>query len=180
MEKIKLGTIWLDACSGCHMSFLDMDERLVDLADKIEIVYGPLVDAKEIPEDVDVFLVSGSISTDDEMEKVRKVRANSQLVASFGDCAVTGNLPSMRNPVGAKEALQEVYAVEGVECCELPGLGIDTPLPRLLKRVRPVHEVIEVDQYIQGCPPEADLIHFIVSEMIQGRVPRRGVRTHFG
>ncbi len=180
MEKVKIGTIWLDACSGCHMSMLDMDERLLELSERIEMVYGPLVDYKTIPENVDVFLVSGSVSTDKEMDYVKKIRENTKIVASFGDCAVTGNLPSMRNPVGTRDILQEVYSQEGNPCSQLPGMSEDTPLPRLLKRARPVHEVIEVDQFIQGCPPHADLIHLIVSELLEGRTPRRGIRTMFG
>ncbi len=181
MDKVKLGTIWLDACSGCHMSLLDLDERLVGLADRIEMVYGPLVDAKEIPSETDVFLITGSVSTDKEIEKVRAIRQSSRIVAAFGDCAVTGNVPSMRNYEGAKAALNKAYCTEESGCRDIPGLGgSGTALPRLLERVRPVHEVIDVDQYIQGCPPGADLIHMILGELLEGRTPRRGIRTHFG
>jgi NAD-reducing hydrogenase small subunit len=158
------------------MSFLDIDERILELADKIEMVYGPLVDAKEIPEDIDLFLISGSVSTDKELEEVREIRNNSRFVASFGDCAVTGNLPSMRNARGAEEALEHAYVTTVDDNGELPGQNI----PHLLKRARPVHEVIQVDEFIQGCPPDADLIHLIVSEMVEGRMPRRGIRTTFG
>ena len=181
MEKVKIGTTWLDACSGCHMSLLDMDEELLTIAEKIEMVYGPLVDAKEIPDEVDVFLVSGSVSTQEEMEKAVEIRKKSHLVASLGDCAITGNVPSMRNQVGAREALHGVYGDEGVSCEEIPGLGGDKDsVPSLLKRVRPLHEVVEVDEFIQGCPPGAELINLILGELLAGRAPRRGVRTHFG
>lgn len=177
MDKVRVGTTWLDACSGCHMSFLDMDERILDIADQIEMVYGPLVDAKEIPDNVDVFLISGSVSTNEEVEEVKEIRENSTIVAALGDCAVTGNLPSMRNWQGAEPALEHAYReTTNTENPEIPREDI----PHLLKRVRPVHEVIEVDEFIQGCPPNADLIFLIVSEMLQGRVPRRGIRTKFG
>lgn len=177
MSKVRVGTTWLDACSGCHMSFLDIDERILELAPKIEMVYGPLVDAKEIPEDVDLFLISGSVSTDKELQEVREIRENSQYVASFGDCAVTGNLPSMRNARGPENVLQHAYRdTADIAGEEMPGESI----PHLLKRARPVHEVITIDEYIQGCPPDADLIYLIVSEMVEGRMPRRGIRTNFG
>lgn len=177
MSKVRVGTTWLDACSGCHMSFLDMDERLLELADKIEVVYGPLVDAKEIPENVDLFLISGSVSNNEELKEVKEIREHSRFVASFGDCAVTGNLPSMRNGKGPEVALEHAY----VDTADVPAETVPhEDVPSLLKRVRPVHEVIEVDEYIQGCPPNADLIHLIVGEMVEGRMPRRGIRTTFG
>ncbi len=180
MDKVKVGTIWLDACSGCHMSLLDMDEKLVAIADKIEMVYGPLVDSKNIPEGTDVFLVTGSVSTNEELEKALEIREKSRIVASLGDCAVTGNVPSMRNSAGAKEALQAAYARGEKPEEKMPGLPGNSTLPVLLKRVRPLHEVIEVDEFIQGCPPGADLINLMLGELLEGRTPRHGVRTHFG
>ena len=176
MDKVRVGTTWLDACSGCHMSFLDIDDRILELADRIDMVYGPLVDAKEIPEEVDLFLISGSVSTDQEIEEVREIRDNSRIVASLGDCAVTSNVPAMRNAKGPEVALEHAYE----ETADVQNTIPHQDIPHLLKRARPVHEVIEVDEYIQGCPPNADLIFLILSEMIEGRIPRRGIRTKFG
>jgi NAD-reducing hydrogenase small subunit len=176
MDKIRVGTIWLDACSGCHMSFLDMDEYLLDLHEKITVVYGPLVDSKTIPDNVDLFLVSGSVSTDEDIKKAKEIRKSARYVVSLGDCAVTGNVPSMRNLVNTEDALKHAYE-ETADCQpQLPKEDI----PRLLKRVRPLHEVIKVDEYIQGCPPSADLLHIIISELVEGRIPGRGIRTKFG
>src|SRR5208283_2983519 len=98
--KVRLATAWLDGCSGCHMSFLDMDQRLLDLAPSIDLVYSPLVDIKEFPPDVDVTLVEGSVSTNEDIERIRKIRSRTKLLISLGDCAVTGNVPAMRNPFG--------------------------------------------------------------------------------
>ena len=98
MSKARVATLWLDGCSGCHMSLLDMDERLLELAGKIDVVFSPLVDQKEFPENVDVALVEGAVSSDEDLEKIQKVRARSRLLVSLGDCAVTANIPSMRNP----------------------------------------------------------------------------------
>ena len=100
MRKPKLATIWLDGCSGCHMSFLDMDERLLELAARADLVYGCLVDAKEFPEGVDITLVEGAVSSDDDLRKIREVRERTRIVVSLGDCAVTSNVPGMRNPFG--------------------------------------------------------------------------------
>src|SRR5207342_634376 len=107
--KVKVATIWLDGCSGCHMSFLDMDERLIDLADKIDLVYSPLVDAKEFPADVDVTLVEGSVSTTEELEKIRRIRERTKILVALGDCAVTGNVPSMRNWFDTKAVCDRAY-----------------------------------------------------------------------
>ena len=105
MSKARVATLWLDGCSGCHMSLLDMDERLLDLAGKIDVVFSPLVDQKEFPENVDVALVEGAVSSDEDLEKIRKVRARSRLLVSLGDCAVTANIPSMRNPFKVQDVL---------------------------------------------------------------------------
>ena len=100
MSKLKIATIWLDGCSGCHMSFLDMDERLIGILEAADLVYSPLVDAKEFPDDVDITLVEGAVSTTDDLKKLRKAREHSKLLVALGDCAVTGNVPSMRNTFG--------------------------------------------------------------------------------
>ena len=109
-DRKKLATIWLDGCSGCHMSFLDMDERLLQLADQVDLVYSPLVDNKHFPEDVDITLVEGAVSNEDDLTKILKVRARTAVLISFGDCAVTANVPSMRNPIGVKAILDRVSA----------------------------------------------------------------------
>ena len=107
--KARIATVWLDGCSGCHMSLLDMDQRLLELADKIELVYSPLVDAKEFPENVDVTLVEGSISNEENLEQIRRIRERTKILVSLGDCAVTGNVPSMRNAFSEDQVLQSAY-----------------------------------------------------------------------
>src|SRR5436305_6551169 len=97
MSKKKLATVWLDGCSGCHMSFLDMDERLLELAEQADLVYSPLVDRKDFPDSVDIALVEGSVSNEDDLTKIKKVRAHTRILVSLGDCAVTSNVPGMRN-----------------------------------------------------------------------------------
>ena len=174
--KVKLATVWLDGCSGCHMSFLDMDERLIALAEKVELVYSPLVDAKEFPPDVDVTLVEGAVATDEDEHKIRRIRARTKLLVSLGDCAVTGNVPSMRNPFGAAAVYDRAYR----ENVDLHPIVPRQHLPVLLEQVKPVHEVVRVDIFIPGCPPPADVIHYVVSELLEGRRPDVGALTRFG
>ena len=105
MNKMKLATVWLDGCSGCHMSFLDMDERLIELAGKVDLVYSPLVDNKEFPPDVDITLVEGAVSSEEDLHKIQAIRQRTKTLISLGDCAVTANVPAMRNPFTVQSSL---------------------------------------------------------------------------
>jgi NAD-reducing hydrogenase small subunit len=171
-----LATIWLDGCSGCHMSFLDLDERLLELTAQMELVYSPLVDRKDFPEHVDVTLVEGSVSSEEDWHKIKLVRAHTQTLVSLGDCAVTGNVPSLRNPIGVAAVEQRVYLENDLLNPAIP----DQVVPKLLPFVRPVHAVVKVDLYVPGCPPSADTIYFALSEVLAGRTPDLNDRTRFG
>ncbi len=175
-QKIKLATVWLDGCSGCHMSFLDMDERLLELAEKIEVVYSPLVDAKEFPEGVDITLVEGAVSTEEDLHKIQLIRKRTKILVAFGDCAVTGNVPAMRNRFRIKEVMQRVYEQNATQNHKPPVDGITALLPR----VRPVHEVVKVDIHLPGCPPRVDAIYFVLTELLEGRIPDVTAVTRFG
>jgi NAD-reducing hydrogenase small subunit len=176
VSKLRLATVWLDGCSGCHMSFLDMDERLLDLADKVDLVYSPLVDVKIFPEDVDITLVEGAVSSEEDLLKIQTIRARSKTLISLGDCAVTANVPSMRNPFGVKAVCDRAYRENATLDAGIP----DQEIPPLLDRVRPVHEVVAVDLFVPGCPPAADVIFYVLTELLEGRTPELSARTRFG
>jgi NAD-reducing hydrogenase small subunit len=176
MSKKKLATVWLDGCSGCHMSFLDMDERLIELTDKLDLVYSPLIDAKEYPTEVDIALIEGAISSEEDLHKIRMIRGRTKILVSFGDCAVTANVPAMRNPF----PLESVYDRAYRETATLEPQYPDQVIPRLLAYARPVHEVVSVDVYIPGCPPSADVIYYALTELLQGKIPELSSKTRFG
>jgi len=175
-RKITIATAWLDGCSGCHMSFLDMDQRLVDLAEKIEIVYSPLVDTKELPVDVDVGILEGSVSNDEDLHKAKLFRERCKLLISLGDCAVNGNVPAMRNPFNLQDVYDRAYRENVTLNPQIPTVDV----PALLDQVKPVHGVVPVDVFVPGCPPEADAIYHVLSELIAGRMPDPSQVTRFG
>lgn len=176
MSKVRLATTWLDGCSGCHMSLLDTDERLLELLEKATVVYSPLVDAKEFPENVDVTLVEGAISSDEDLEKIHLIRKRTRILVAFGDCAISGNVPAMRNPHGPDAVLRRAYLENADAQAQIPG----TELPVLLQRVRPINEEVDVDYVLPGCPPSADLIFHVLRELCEGRVPELAGRFRFG
>jgi len=174
--KARIATVWLDGCSGCHMSLLDMDQRLLELSDRIELVYSPLVDTKQFPENVDVTLVEGSISNEENLEQIRRIRERTKILVSLGDCAVTGNVPSMRNAFSKDQVLQSAYS--GNQNPDIKTQFKD--VPTLLSTVTPVHSAVRVDVFVPGCPPSADVIHYTITELLEGRIPDLTSLTRFG
>jgi NAD-reducing hydrogenase small subunit len=180
MAKLRLATVWLAGCSGCHMSFLDLDEWLIDLAGRVDLVYSPVADVKKYPENVDLVLVEGAVANDENLAMIRTVRQNTRVLVSFGDCAVTGNVTALRNPLGsALEVLRPVYLEHGDLNARIP----EEPqiVPVLLDRVHPVHAVVAVDYYLPGCPPPAPRIRAVVEALLDGREPvLEGADRRFG
>jgi len=163
-QKIRLATVWLGGCSGCHMSLLDLDEALIDLLGYVDLVYGPLVDTKEYPDAVDICLVEGAVTNVENLELARRIRTNTRTVVSFGDCAVTGNVTSMRNRIPVSDLLNAVYheasAPIGAEALKV--------LPALLKKVIPLHQAIKVDLFLPGCPPDPERIAAVFKALVTG------------
>ena len=176
MSKARVATVWLDGCSGCHMSLLDMDEKIITLASLIEMVYSPTVDMKQFPENVDVCLVEGAASSDEDIHKLKIIRKNTKCVVALGDCAVTGNVPSMRNMYKTEEILNRAYVENAVLQQQHPKIGV----PVLQARCRPIHEIVKVDVFVPGCPPPADAIYNCVADLLAGKTPDTSAATRFG
>ncbi|MEM8804848.1 MAG: oxidoreductase [Cyanobacteria bacterium P01_G01_bin.38] len=168
MNRIKLATVWLGGCSGCHMSFLDLDDWLLELARQVELVYSPLADVKIYPEGVDMALVEGAIANQDHLNIIRQVRARTKYLIAFGDCAVTGNVTALRNPLGrAEPVLNRAY----LEADTQPQLPQSDLIPSLLDQVMSIHQWVSVDCYLPGCPPNATRIRAVLEPLLMGKEP---------
>jgi NAD-reducing hydrogenase small subunit len=168
-RKLKLATCSLAGCFGCHMSLLDIDERLFDLLEHVEFDRSPFNDVKQIGH-CDVGLVEGGVSNAENMHVLRAFRGNCGILVAVGSCAITGGVPAMRNNVDLWDCFQEVYQYEaGTEGRLIPN---DRELPLPFDKVRPVYELVRVDHFLPGCPPSADTIWTLLTDLLNGRIPR--------
>ena len=169
MPKPIVATANLTGCFGCHMSLLDIDDRLLELIELVDFSKSPIDDIKEFSEPVDIGLIEGGCSTDENVEVLRSFRKNCKVLIAVGECALTGGIPSMRNLVPLKECLDEAFlngptVVDGV----IPN---DPDLPMLLDRVYPCHEVVKIDYFLPGCPPGADVFWAALTSLLKGEEP---------
>ena len=159
MKPVRLATVWLSGCSGCHMSLLNLHGGLLDLLAGADLVYSPLMDCKEYPEGVDIVLVEGAVGTVDNREMALLIRSRTRQVISLGDCACYGNVSALRNPAGREQTLGTVY-------------GRTQPSPAadfLEQQVLPLHQIIAVDAFIPGCPPEPEQIRTALLRLLPPR-----------
>jgi NAD-reducing hydrogenase small subunit len=177
-DKVDLATVWLTGCAGCHMSFLDQDELLLDIAKVVNLVYSPLMDTKVFPDKVDMTLVEGAVANDEQLEMIKQVRESTKTLVAMGDCAVTGNVTGLRNTLeNNKEAVLNRAYIELVDV----NAGIPSEdVPQLLENAYALHEVVKVDYFIPGCPPSASLINYVITELLSGREPDMEGRSKFG
>ena len=170
MAKVTVATDWLDVCSGCHMSLLDIDERIVQLLDAVQLTSSPITDLKEPPkEGVDVGILTGAVSNTEQEHVTKRMRERCKILIALGDCATFGGICTMRNYWSAEDVLKYGY-VETASTVD--GVVPRSPeITRLLDRVKAVCEVVKVDIQVPGCPPDADTIWFALTELLAGRMP---------
>jgi NAD-reducing hydrogenase small subunit len=169
MAKVKVATTALTSCFGCHMSVLDIDERLFDLLELVEFDKSPIDDIKTFSGPVDVGIIEGGVSNDENLHVAREFRKHCKILISLGECAIEGNIPAYRNMVPLKECLETAY-LKGVTVVNPSGKIPDDPdIPILMNKVYPLHEVVKVDYFIPGCPPPADEIWAILTALLTGK-----------
>jgi NAD-reducing hydrogenase small subunit len=170
MSKVKIATVWLEACAGCHMSFLDIDERIVELLQKVDIVYSPIVDGKKIPK-ATVGVIDGALGNEEEAHLAKEMRKQCDIIVAWGDCAVFGGINCMRNFSDRECALKEAY-VDSPSTVNPDGVIPREDIPQLLPQAIPVDYEVDVDVYVPGCPPDADTILWVFQELLEGRIPK--------
>jgi len=170
-KKLRVATVSLAGCFGCHMSLLDIDERLESLLEVVELDASPLTDLKECGP-CDLGLVEGGLCNAENVHTLRNFRAQCKILVAFGACAINGGLPAQRNRIDVRECLESVYLTGiGVRNATIPN---DPELPLLLKQVHPLHDVVKIDYFLPGCPPTADAIWQFLQDLMAGRTPRLG------
>lgn len=170
MGKVTVATDWLEVCSGCHMSLLDIDERILEILEHVELTSTPITDLKHPPEEgVVVGILTGGVGNTHQEEVAKMMRSRCKILISLGDCAVFGGICAMRNMIDKEELLRRGYVeTESTVDGKIPR---SEELGKLLDQVKPVNQVVKVDIHLPGCPPPADAIYFVLKELIEGRTP---------
>lgn len=169
MSKPVIATAHFTGCFGCHMSILDIDERIIDLVELVEFNKSPINDIKNFTKPVDIGIIEGGISNDENAEILIEFRKHCKILVAIGSCALTGGIPSMRNLVPLKECLEEAYLKGPTVKSENTGVIPNDPdIPVLLDKVYPCHEVVKIDYFLPGCPPPADTIWNALVALIKG------------
>ena len=169
MSKPVIATTSLAGCFGCHMSLLDIDEKILDLIELVEFNKSPIDDIKEFSKPCDIGLIEGGVCNSENAHVLKDFRKNCKILVSVGECAIMGGLPALRNGIPVKECIAEAYL--GVPTVENNKEGIlpnDDELPMITDRVYPCHEVVKIDYYLPGCPPRAELIWEAVAALVTG------------
>ncbi len=158
MSKPKVATAALSSCFGCHMSVLDIDERILQLVELVDFDKSPVNDIKKFTGRCAVGIIEGGCCNQENVEVLRYFRENCDILVALGDCATMGGIPAMRNNVPMQECLDEAYR-DGPTVHNPSGqLPNDPELPLLLDRVYPVQDIVKIDYFLPGCPPPADAI----------------------
>ena len=171
MAKPRMATVSLCGCFGCHMSLLDIDERILELVDRVDFDRSPVNDIKQIEGMVDVGLIEGGCCNEENVRVLREFRQHCRVLVSVGDCAIHGGVPALRNMVPLAECLREAY-VDGPSVDNPSGCIPDDPeIPLLLDKVCPTHAVLRIDYFLPGCPPSADTLWAALTALLAGRAP---------
>lgn len=171
-KKLRVATTSLAGCFGCHMSFLDIDERILDLLNLVEFDRSPITDIKHCGP-CDIGIIEGGVCNAENVHVLREFRRNCKILIAIGACSVNGGLPAQRNHLDLRDILEAVYATETglASGTQIPN---DPELPLPLNEVHPIHEVVKVDYFLPGCPPSGDAIWKFLTDLISGRTPHLG------
>jgi NAD-reducing hydrogenase small subunit len=165
----RIATVSLAGCFGCHMSLLDIDDRILQLAELVEFDRSPINDYKEFQGRCAVGIVEGGCCNEENVHVLEQFRRQCDVLVSLGDCAINGGIPAMRNNIPLRECLEEAYVKSPGVYNPSGGVPNDPELPLLLNRLYPCHEVVRIDHFIPGCPPSADAIWDALAGLLTGK-----------
>ncbi len=168
-NKKSLATISLAGCFGCHMSLLDLDLRIIDLLELVDLNKSPLNDIKRITKKVDIGLIEGGVCNDENVEALRYFRENCHTLVLLGECAIMGGLPALRNNIPVKDCLEEAFINVPTTTKGQETIPYHEDIPKILDKVYPCHEVVKIDYFLPGCPPPADTLWKALSDLLHGR-----------
>jgi NAD-reducing hydrogenase small subunit len=171
-KKLRVATTSLAGCFGCHMSFLDIDERILQLLELVEFDRSPITDIKHCSP-CDIGIIEGGVCNAENVHVLHEFRKNCKILIALGACSVNGGLPAQRNHLDLRDILEAVYETEGglAHGAHIPN---DPELPLPLNKVHPIHEVVKIDYFLPGCPPSGDAIWKFLTDLIAGRTPHLG------
>jgi len=168
--KPTIATTSLAGCFGCHMSILDIDERILDLVELVEFDKSPITDIKKFTRIIDIGLIEGGCCNSENIEVLKSFRKNCKILVAVGECALMGGVPAMRNGIDLDECFDEAYISGPTVKLNIEKIIPNDPeLPKILPRVYSCNEIVEIDHFLPGCPPRADLIWEALTALLEGR-----------
>jgi NAD-reducing hydrogenase small subunit len=171
MARPRVATVSLCGWFGCHMSLLDIDERILKLAELVDFDRSPINDIKQLTGPVDIGLVEGGCCNEENVRVLREFRRHCRVLVAVGDCAINGGVPALRNLVPLGQCYEEAY-LDGPTVDNPEGrIPDDAEIPLLLDRVCPCQEVVRIDHFLPGCPPSADTLWTALVALLEGRAP---------
>jgi len=169
MAKPKVATTSMAGCFGCHMSLLDIDERILKLVELVDFDKSPINDLKKFTGQCAVGLIEGGCANEENVETLRNFREHCDVLISVGDCAIMGGLPAMRNTIPLADCLDEAYRNGPTVHNPSGQIPNDPELPLILDKVYPCHEVVKMDYHLPGCPPPADTLWEALVALLSGK-----------
>ncbi len=189
MAKPKLALYWAASCGGCDVAVLDTNEKILDIANLVDIVFWPIaldfkyhhVRAME-DKSIDLCLFNGAVRSTEQEEIAKLLRDKSKVMVAFGACACFGGIPALANFTSRAEIFQRAYI-------EAPSNNNDEgtfpllktrvaegelELPELFDTVLTLAQVVPVEYFVPGCPPPVDLILKLVDLFASGQMPPPG------
>ncbi|MFN3226338.1 MAG: NADP oxidoreductase [Hyphomicrobiales bacterium] len=173
-RKARIATASLAGCFGCHMAILDIDERLIDLMQLVDVDRSPLTDKKHFTQRCDIGIIEGGCCNEENVEVLQDFRRNCDVLVAIGQCAIMGGLPAMRNAImhsddPLRECLEEAYISGRYLRNTTHNVPNDPALPLILDNVYSCAEVVEIDHQIPGCAPEGDFIYDTLTKLLAGK-----------